>query len=127
MFSDELGFMVDGRAEKWPVQRDRILETIPTAGNRATVLRYLEERQANGIKFPTLANEANALRGFCQHLEGLALEEVKREHVVAFCNASKRVRRWRIHQRSGQDKLIERAVKLKGSTLANRKVILKSF
>ena len=119
--------MAESPVQKWPAQRERILGTISRDVNRATVRRYLEERQANGIKAPTLANEANTLRGFCQHLGDLALEDVKREHIVAYCNVASRMRQWRSHRRDGQDTVVARQVTLKGSTLANRKVILKSF
>lgn len=44
---------------------DDILGTIPQEENRVTVRRYLKERLANGVKTSTLANDANALRGFC--------------------------------------------------------------
>lgn len=115
------------KTEKWPAQRELILDTIPNAANRATVLRYLSERQANSIKVPSLANEANALRGFCQYLGERKLEDVQREHVVGFCNQATRVRIWRSRRRDGKETVIERPVKLKESTLANRKVILKSF
>jgi integrase len=119
--------MADTRAEKWPTQRNLILATIPNELNRATVLRYLNERQANSIKAPSLGNEANALRGFCQYLGDRALEDVKREDIVGFCNQASRVRIWRSRRRDGQDTVIQRPVRLKESTLSNRKVILKSF
>lgn len=111
----------------WLRVRTMILDTIPSPGNRAIVLRYLDERQANAIKIPTLHNEANALRCFCQHIGDLPLVDVKREHIIAHVNVGSRERIWRTRRRDGTMAITKRTIQLNGSTLAARKVILKSF
>ncbi|MFA5861436.1 MAG: hypothetical protein WDA16_07045 [Candidatus Thermoplasmatota archaeon] len=60
----------------------RILSDVPVEGDREVILRYIQERRANGIKPSTLVGDASALRGFCLHSGQKRLEEVTRQDVM---------------------------------------------
>lgn len=113
--------------EKLRERIQRILDDIPHEGNREIVERYLNERGAQGIKASTLANDANALRCFLSHLGDVPLDELERDHVIAYLNNGTRTRAWRTEDKEGNVTVTKRMVDLGASTLNNRFVIIRAF
>ena len=106
---------------------DGILGTIPLEENRVTVRRYLRERMANGVKTSTLANDANALRGFCLHMKDRPLEATTKADVVDYATNAFTVRTWKSVKKTGQETVTKRKVRIGAGTLSIRKVILRDF
>jgi integrase/recombinase XerD len=113
--------------QNWEARRERILDTIAHAKNRALVQRYLNERQANGVKASTLSNDANALRGFCDYLGNRPLESVTRDDITGYVNQASRERVWRSVANDGHETETRRMVHLGPYTIMNRKYVLRDF
>lgn len=101
---------------------ERILAEVPDV-NRATVRRYLDEREANGVRLTTLVGDAGHLRQFAVFMGDRALETLTREDVTRFVNQRTSIRRWR----SGRTVTTSSKRELSQNTLNLRKVILKAF
>lgn len=104
-----------------------ILGTIGDAGNRATVQRYLDEKDANGVKPATLANDANNLRDLGNFLGKKPFEQATREDIFAFVNHKSRTRVWRNAKKDGSISERTAEVRLSENTLGSRKAILRHF
>lgn len=105
----------------------KILDTIPTPHNRDVILRYLQERKANGMKAATLGVDANALRAFCVFLGQKEIEASTRADVIGYVNYAKNIRRWCNGRKDGSATVTEREERLSDSTLQKRKEIIKPF
>lgn len=105
----------------------RVVDSIPSESNRAVLLRFLEERRANGIRMSTLGIEANAIRGFSLELKAKRLEDVAKEDVVRYVNNAKGVRVWVSKKKTGETTVTERATRLGQNTLGRRKEVFRSF
>lgn len=101
---------------------ERILNEIPNV-NRETVRRYLEEREANGIRLTTLTGDAGHLRAFALFIEDRAFDTVTRQDVMRFVNLRATAHRWR----SGKTVTRGTSGSIADSTLNLRKAILKAF
>jgi site-specific recombinase XerD len=109
------------------VALERILSDIPTEENRATVRRYLEHRQANGVQSATLGIDANTLRGLCLHLKEKPLQDVAKDDVVKYLNNARSVRKWRNAKKDGTVTVTEKTARLGARTLEQRKSALRPF
>lgn len=106
---------------------NRILSTIPLEANRDILLRYLQERAANGIKPATLGIDANCLRAFMVHLDQKSVEKAERKDVIAYLNTARNLRRWCNAKKDGTTTVTEKPIRLSASTINKRKEILKPF
>lgn len=106
---------------------NRIISTVPLEENRDTLLRYLQERAANGIKPATLGIDANCLRSFMVHLDKKSVEQATRQDVVSYLNVARNLRKWCNAKRDGSVTTTEKSVRLSASTINKRKEILKPF
>lgn len=77
------------------------LEFIPLEENRETVLRYLEERRANGIKNATIGIDVNALRSLAVYLGDKRFVEATKQDMVRYFNTAKGIRTWRTKKKDG--------------------------
>lgn len=109
------------------VSLNKILATIPLDENRDTLLRYLQERAANGIKPSTLGIDANCMRAFMIHLDAKSVEKAERKDVIAYLNNAHNLRRWCASRKDGTTTVVEKAQRLSPSTINKRKEILKPF
>lgn len=101
---------------------ERILAEIPLV-NRGTVQRYLDEREANGVRLTTLVGDAGHLRAFALFMGDRHFEDLTRDDVTRFVNQRSTTRRWR----SGATVTTAAKKELSQNTLNLRKVILKAF
>lgn len=106
---------------------NRIIETVPLEENRAILLRYLQERAANGMKPATLGIDANAVRAFMLHLDKKCVEQATRQDVVGYLNTAKKIRRWVNRKKDGTETVTEKPERLSPRTINKRKEILKPF
>lgn len=93
---------------------------MPLSANREIVREFLNERKATGIKPSTLMIDANALRGFCLHLDARSLREATRADVVAYIDNASRVRVWRNARAGGSFKETTQEVALSARLGAQR-------
>ena len=106
---------------------DDILGTIPHEPNRGVVRRYIKERLAHGVKTSTLANDANAIRGFCLHMKDKPLEATTKADVVDYVTNAFTVRTWKSVKKSGEETVTKKKVRISQGTLSIRKVIIRDF
>lgn len=106
---------------------NNILGTIPLEENRETILRYVEERYANGIKPATCGVDANALRALCVYLNQKRLEDVTKQDIIGYVNHARQIQTYNVHDVDGKRKLIQKEVRLSRSTLEKRKEVIKPF
>lgn len=117
---------------------ERIVQAVRHKKNRETLRRYLDERAAGGIKGSTIANDANHLRWFLESLGDKPVERATRKDVVAFFMQGSHERIWRsVHRGGGRDgegangeakeTVVRKRVALNATTLAIRKVVVRSF
>lgn len=96
-----------------------VVSTVPHAGNRRTLDRYLAERRAHGVKPASLHAQANHIRKFLQFLDDRPVETTTKDDVLAFVSEDRTVRFYR-HG-------VSREVVMRESTRAARIVQVRAF
>lgn len=103
------------------------LDFIPSKENRETVLRYLEERRASGIRPATLGIDVNALRSLGVFLGEKRFEEATKADMVRYLNTATGFRTWRNVKKDGTATRTGRETRLSFATREKRKEIFRPF
>lgn len=106
---------------------DRYLQHIPLVENRETVLRYLEERRANGIKPATIGVDVNALRSLGVFLGEKKFEDSTKQDIVRYLNTAQSFRTWRNVKADGTVTETRKEQRLSFSTREKRKEVFRPF
>lgn len=104
-----------------------VLGRIPLQENHRQLRRYLDEKRANGVKPPTLLNDATALRDLAVHLGDTRFEDATKDDILSFANQRNRTRSWRIVRKDGTQTTRTKEVTLRRSTMAVRNGTLRHF
>lgn len=107
--------------------KERALEGITNAKNRATLEDYVDERRINDITVGTLANDLNVIGRLAEHLKDKPFEEAVKKDLKAFFEKQTQTRVWRSRRKDGTVVERKRTVPLKRTTLLLRKQIVKTF
>ena len=106
---------------------NRYLDFIPLAENRELVLRYVEERRANGIKPATLGIDVNALRSLGVFMGERPFAEATKADMIRYFNTATGKRTWRTRTKDGGEVVSQKEIRLSFSTREKRKEVFKPF
>lgn len=110
----------------WPCL-DRYIASIPLKENQDTVRRYLEERQANGMRQGTLGIDVNALRSLGRFLGEKRYEDATKQDMIRYFNTATGERTWANRKANGEITFTTREQRLSFSTREKRKEVFKPF
>lgn len=105
----------------------RYIAAIPHDGNRDAVLRYIEERKANGIRPATLGIDVNALRSLGIYLGEKRFEDSTKPDLVRYLNNAMGYRSWRNVKADGTATRTVREHRLSFASREKRKEVFRPF